>query len=437
MSASPEGLAATAAALRSAELAMSGYVNALCDRIDATNPSLLALLPEPGRRERLLAEAARLEQRFARPAVRPPLYGVAVAVKDIINVDGFETHAGSALPAALFAGPQAGCVTRLRDAGALVAGKSVTTEFAYFEPGATRNPHNHEHTPGGSSSGSAAGVSAGLASLALGSQTVGSVIRPAAFCGVVGFKPSYGRIPTDGVIYYSPSVDHVGAFTRDAAGMALAASVLLDGWRADGHAGEARRLPTVGVPDGPYLEQAEEKGRAAFERAVEQLASAGCEVKRIPVLDNIAGIAQRHRDLSSAEFAEVHARWFADYGPLYRPRTAALVDAGRAVSDEAREAGSHSRGELRERLHALMDEHGIDAWASPPATGPAPRGQGSTGNPAMNLPWTHAGVPALTLPAGVAANGLPLGLQLSARFMADEHLLAWAETLEPLVADHA
>lgn len=431
-------LSADAAALRSGELALLDYVERLCDRIDAVDPQILALLPEPGRRERLLADAAAIERRFPSPSERPPLYGVPVGVKDIFSVDGFVTRAGSALPPELFEqwfeGREASSVTRLREAGALLLGKTVSTEFAHFEPGPTRNPHNREHTPGGSSSGSAAAVAAGFVPLALGSQTVGSVIRPAAFCGVVGFKPSYDRIPTDGVLYYSRSTDHVGLFTQDAAGMALAAASMLDGWRPPDGAAQAGPMPVLGVPTGPYLEQAEPEALRAFEAQLARLEQAGCEVRHVAALDDIEAIAERHRAMTSAEFAEVHDSWFTHYGALYRPRSAALVERGRAVSAEAREAGLRGRAELRERLHELLQANGLDAWVSPPAPGPAPEGIGSTGNPAMNLPWTHAGLPALTLPAGRAENGLPLGMQFAARFMADEQLLAWAETLEPVLA---
>ena len=151
-----------------------------------------------------------------------------VGVKDIFHAAGFETRAGSQLPPELLTGPEADAVGRLRAAGCLILGKTVTTEFAYYEPEPTRNPHNLAHTPGGSSSGSAAAVAAGLAPLALGTQTIGSVIRPAAFCGIVGFKPSYGRISPEGLIFFSPSLDHVGLFTQDVAGMSLAAAVLCE-----------------------------------------------------------------------------------------------------------------------------------------------------------------------------------------------------------------
>ena len=428
----PQPLDALAAALRSGETSVTANTEALIERIEVENPRILALLPEHDRVGRLRAEAQAIEARFPDAATRPALYGLPVAIKDIINVDGLTTRAGTAIPSELFAGPEATCVTRLREAGALIVGKAVTTEFAYFEPGPTRNPHDVGHTPGGSSSGSASAVTGGLVDFALGSDTVGSVIRPAAFCGVVGFKPSYGRIPTDGVLYYSPSVDHVGAFAPDAAGVALGASVLLDGWRHDEYEASAGQLPIVGVPDGPYIAQADEVGLAAFEQQLATLVAAGREVQRIPALDDIEVLTKRHRDIATAEFADVHDAWFTQYGALYRPRSALLVEAGRTTSDDDREAGRRSIAELEARLRSLMDERGIDVWASPPAPGPAPFGLGSTGNPAMNLPWTHAGMPAVTLPAG-ASDGLPLGLQLSARLGADEQLLAWAEAVEPLL----
>jgi len=429
----PTDLAALVEALHSGALDTGAHLEALLDRIDDRNPEVLALLPEDDRRGRLRADLAALEARFPDHTNRPPLYGVPVVVKDIVHVDGLITRAGSALPSSLFEGPEAAVVTRLRDAGALVLAKSVTTEFAYFEPGPTRNPRNLEHTPGGSSSGSAAAVAAGMAPLAIGSQTVGSVLRPAAFCGVVGFKPSYDRIPRDGVIPYSPSVDHIGLFAPDVAGIALAAGALLNGWDASAHRRAAEVEPVLGVPDGPYLGQAEPAARGAFESQLATLAASGLTVRRVPAFEDIAAITERHRDVASAEFAETHERWYDDYGALYRPRTAALVRTGRAVTPEARETGFRSRTELRHRLKRLMDEHGIDAWVSPSATGPAPAGLASTGDPAMNLPWTHAGVPAVSIPAGPASNGLPLGLQVAARFGADEALLAWAERLTGLL----
>src|SRR5690606_4480690 len=210
-------LARTAEALRSGELKLIDFIEQVLKRLDDIDPQIQAFLPEEGRRERLLREAEALQARYPQPAERPPLYGVPVGVKDIFRVDGLPTRAGSNLPPELFDGPEAWCVSALKGNGALVLGKTVTTEFAYFEPGPTRNPHHPAHTPGGSSSGSAAAVAAGMCPLGIGSQTIGSVIRPAAFCGIIGYKPSYGRIDPEGVIHCAPSLDHVGLFAQDVA----------------------------------------------------------------------------------------------------------------------------------------------------------------------------------------------------------------------------
>lgn len=415
--------------MQSGSLPPVRHVTEACTRLDAFDGITRALLPEEGRRERLLAEAAALAARYAGTAARPPLYGVLVGVKDIIAVQGMPTRAGSALPPEAFPLSEGTTVRRLRDAGALILGKTVTTEFAYFDPGATANPHDPRRTPGGSSSGSAAAVAAGYALAALGTQTVGSVIRPAAFCGVVGVKPTYGRVPTDGVLYYSPSVDHVGFFTQDAAGARLVASVLLDDWRAGV---EAPREITLGVPDGPYLDQAEPAARAAFEASLRALEEAGVAVRRVPALGDIEAITEHHRALATAEFREQHLERFARWGALVRGGSASLFDSGALITAAQRAEGAVNRGRVRAGLEALMDTHGLDAWACPAAPGPAPLGLRSTGDPAMNLPWTHTGMPALTVPAGLV-DSMPVGLQLATRAGRDEELLALAEVLEPLL----
>lgn len=226
----PITLVGAAAAPAPGVAALERQVERLCTRIDRIDPVIRAFVPEPGRYERLAVEAHTLAARGG--AGR--LYGVPVGVKDVIHVAGLPTHAGSALPPGVLGGPEATLVTRVREAGALIAGKTVTAEFAVAAPGPTRNPRSLAHTPGGSSSGSAAAVAAGLVPLALGTQTIASVIRPAAYCGVVGFRPTYGRIPVDGVIAYAPSLDTPGFFTADVASARLAADVLVDGWRPTG-----------------------------------------------------------------------------------------------------------------------------------------------------------------------------------------------------------
>jgi len=415
-----------AAALRSGTRDLREYLHAICDRIDAFDPDIQAFVSEPNRRERLLQEADALLARFPDPASRPPLFGVLVGVKDIFRVNGFPTQAGSLLPADLFAGEEAECVTRLKQAGALIAGKTVTTEFAYFEPGPTRNPQNLAHTPGGSSSGSAAGVACGFFPFALGTQTIGSVIRPAAYCGIVGFKPSFNRIPTAGMLYFSPSADHVGLFTQDIEGMQLACSIVCQEWNT---LAPSAALPTLGVPEGDYLAQASEEGLSAFFHQVQQLEEAGFVVKRLPMFADIHAINQRHRLMTIAEAAKEHAAWFAAYRERYRPRLTDEILQGQQVTPETLRRGQASQAELRQRLEEAQMRHGIDLWISPAATGDAPAGIHATGDPAMNFPWTHAGVPTVTIPAGCSRNHLPLGLQCSARFWEDERLLAGATAL--------
>jgi len=421
----PAPLAATAAALRSGQLDLLTYIDEVCNRIDATDPQVHAFLPEVDRRARLKGDTAALQARFPDPVGRPPLYGIPVGVKDTFNVDGFPTHAGSQLPPELFVGPEATCVTMLRAGGALILGKTVTTEFAYFEPGPTRNPHNLNHTPGGSSSGSVAAVAAGFCPLALGTQVIGSTIRPAAFCGIVGFKSSYGRIPKAGLLQCSDAVEHVGYFTQDIAGIALVAALLCSNWRPV----TTEALPVLGVPEGPYLAQASTEALNAFEAQLSLLQKAGYTVQRVAALGDIETINRRHNRMVMADMAQAHASWFAQYESLYRPRTAAALREGQSVGAEELAQAREGRAVLRAGLESLMAQARVDLWVCPATPGPAPEGLDSTGSPLMNLPWTYAGMPAITVPAGHAANGLPLGLQCVGATMTDEYLL---ECVAPL-----
>jgi len=426
----PAPLAATAAALRSGQLDLLTYIDGVCNRIDATDPQVRALLPEVDRRARLKADAAALQASFPDPAGRPPLYGIPVGVKDTFQVNGLSTQAGSQLPPELFVGPEATCVTMLRAAGALILAKTVTTEFAYFEPGPTRNPHNLNHTPGGSSSGSVAAVAAGFCPLALGTQVIGSTIRPAAFCGIVGFKSSYGRIPKAGLLQCSDAVEHVGYFTQDITGTTLVASLLCSNWRPV----TPEALPVLGVPEGPYLTQASTEALDAFEAQLTRLQKAGYTVQRVAALGDIETINRLHNRMVMADMAQAHASWFAQYESLYRPRTAAALREGQSVGAEELAQAREGRAVLRAGLESLMAQARIDLWVCPATPGPAPEGLESTGSPAMNLPWTYAGMPAITVPAGYAANGLPLGLQCVGATMADEYLLECAAPIADILA---
>jgi Asp-tRNA(Asn)/Glu-tRNA(Gln) amidotransferase A subunit family amidase len=402
------------------------FLAALCDRIAAQDDGLRIFVPGTFRRERIMAQWERLLVRYPTPEKRPPLFGVPVGIKDIFHCTDFVTRCGSDLPPHLFQGPEAAAVARLKAAGAIVMGKTATTEFAYFAPADTRNPVNPDHTPGGSSSGSAAGVAAGFFTYALGSQTVGSVIRPAAYCGIAGFKPSLGRIDTSGMVPFSATVDHVGVFGPALSALPPVLQVLCDAWKET-------PLPEVlrlGIPVGAYLEQAQSEALGVFDRQVDRLAAAGCDIVRIPFFKDIEAINERHSDLIAGEMARFHGSWFEEHKTLYREATRQMIVMGLDVADEALPSLRDSCLQLRRDITAALAAHDLDAWICPAAPGEAPRGLDSTGSPCMNLPWTHAGLPAATIPAGRGPNGLPLGLQIVGAFMADEHLTALASVLE-------
>src|SRR5689334_1257243 len=254
--------------LRSGALTLPEFLAQVETLFIEHEPLVLAFLPEEDRFNRLHRDADDLVLHYPDLIKRPLLFGAVVGVKDIFHMEGFTTQAGSRLPSDLLQGEEAKSVRRLKEAGALIFGKTVTTEFAYFSPGPTRNPHNPEHTPGGSSSGSAAAVAAGFCHLALGTQTIGSIIRPAAFCGVVGVKPTYERISRAGVIPLSPSLDHIGFFTPDVTtAKKVAPSLYLD-W-SDSSSLDKR--PTLGIPEGPYLACASDYALTCFNAICQSL----------------------------------------------------------------------------------------------------------------------------------------------------------------------
>ncbi|MCX4723545.1 amidase [Streptomyces sp. NBC_01020] len=396
-----------------------------------------AFVPEPGRTARIAAETAAVTARWPDPAHRPPLFGVPVGIKDIIHVDTLPTGAGSALPPEALAGRQATVVDRLRAAGAVIAGKTVTAEFAVLAPGPTRNPRNLAHTPGGSSSGSAAAVAAGMVPLAVGTQTVGSMIRPAAYCGVAAFKPTYGRIPVDGVIPNAPSFDTLGLFAADVAGLVPALAAVCDNWHPyEPPTGADHRppgLPVLAVPEGPYLECAEPEALDVFATRVERLLAAGFTVRRIPVMADFEQVRAQLFTMNRYEVARTHAEWFAEYGALYRPETVRAIREGQGITEVEYVRAQRERVAFRDRMAAAMA--GTDLWITPSATGPAPVGLTTTGSSVMCLPWSNAGLPSLTLPAGHAGNGLPLGLQCVGAAGDDERVLAWGALIEAALGE--
>ncbi|MEX2444061.1 MAG: amidase [Alkalispirochaeta sp.] len=439
-------------------------LSCLLARVGSQDKKIHALLADESaadRKKRIFAAAAELERRWPDPNDRPPLFGALVGVKDLFHAEGFPTRGGSALPAEAFEEsgapgvPSAGAreaatVTALREAGAIVLGKTVSTEFAYFAPGPTRNPWNPEHTPGGSSSGSAAAVASGMCHLALGTQTIGSITRPASFCGVTGYKPSFGRISTDGVIPFSSNADHIGPIAADVETLALTAGVLVEDWR--GLSPETAR-PTAGisavpehpdfrhavgpvlVPDDAYTAQADESGRAGLEAIIERLLGLGVDVQGVAIFQDIEEINRSHQAMIARDFAEVHAFWVDRYRDRYHQRSLDLIERGAAVTEADREVARHGRFEVRRRLDDTLKRHGARLWIAPATVGEAPEGIDGTGNPIMNLPWTYAGVPTVSvsvagLPHGLGPRGLPLGVQCAGAFGTDEALLDQMRLLE-------
>lgn len=422
-----------------------GDISHLLSHIDSTiysleeydQNTLHAFVPENHRRARLHSQARRLFQKYPNPLNRPNLFGILFGVKDIYSCadSKLPTTAGSRLPTELFDEPQASLVSKLEQAGALVLGKTVTTEFAYYHPSVTRNPHNIGHTPGGSSSGSAASVGAGLCMLSLGTQTNASIIRPASYCGVVGFKPSFGRVPRDGIIPCSPFLDTVGWFGVDVDSIELVASIVVPDWRnRDVTSGtDDGQKPVLGVPIGAYLQQATPKALDAFKQQVIQLQTAGFSVRWISGLfDDIDTINISLHTLLCAGLAETHRSWFVEYGNLYSSATSEAIKHGQSLQEKNISEAICLKDVLSKRLSDAMNRNDINVWICPSnATGTAPQGLQATGNPIMSTPWTYVGWPSINLPVEWdTGTQLPIGLQVIAENNNDELLLKWAAQLK-------
>jgi len=354
---------------------------------------------------------------------RGSLHGVPVGIKDIFHVAGMTTTCGAAPAFHTWAAEDATSVARLRAAGAVILGKAHTTEFAYFEPGPTRNPWNAAHTPGGSSSGSAAAVAARMAPLALGTQTVGSVLRPAAYCGVVGFKGTYGTIPTDGVVPLAWSLDHVGVFARAVADVALAAGVLA-GRPMEAAPGRPPRLAVA--PE--LLERATPEVAAEVRAATQRFARAGATVSEVTLPASFAGVHAAGRAVLEVEAAAYHEDLYKAHAGQYRPRTRELIAGGLTRPAVAYVRAQRERLAFRRDVAAWLAAY--DALLSPTAPAPAPEGLAATGDPWFCAPWSSAGVPALSLPSALSPLGLPLAVQLIGAASRDAELLgvaAWCE----------
>ncbi len=395
--------------------------------------------------ERALAQARALDDRRRHGLPGGPLFGLPVGVKDIIDTADQPTQWGTPLYRGRQPRQDATIVRRLRAAGAVILGKTVTTEFAFMHPGATVNPHDVKRTPGGSSSGSAAGVAAGLMPLALGTQTNGSMIRPASFCGVFGFKPTFGLVSRAGVLTQSPSLDQVGCFARSLADLALIAEVLVGDDPADPAtrplatppfrqvlAEGTRVTPTVAVVRTHRWDEMEPDGKAAFDELVAQLGPAA-EVVTLPPLFGEAWEMLRRIMLS--EIAHSLSGAQAKGRAEMSDKLNSLLDEGRGVSAVEYHVAQAARAAMLREMDELFA--GFDAILTPAAKGQAPLGLGSTGDALYCSTWSLLGLPAVSLPILAGAEGLPIGAQLVAAAGDDARLLRHADWLVKLVTQPA
>jgi len=380
-------------------------------------------------REQALEAARRCDDE----APRGPLHGIPIGVKDLIDTVDMPTGYGSTIYRNHRPAADAACVALSRAAGAIVLGKTVTTEFAYFSPGKTANPHNPAHTPGGSSSGSAAAVGAGMVPLAFGTQTAGSILRPASYCGVVGYKPSFGLIPRAGVKGLSDSLDTVGVMARTVDDAAFFAGVLTD--RRELRDAAAPLPPHFGFCPTPMWAEAEPATVAALDRARGALLAAGARIDDIAAPAEHDGLIALQDTIMSYEMVRALAYERIWHSAEISPRLAQLFDHGMTIGAGAYDAALAKTRAARRRLPEFFGE--CAAIVVPAAPGEAPVGLEYTGNPVFNRMWTLLGTPCITIPAGKGENGLPVGIQLVGRIGDDARLMAAALFAERALAQAA
>ncbi len=359
------------------------------------------------------------------------LHGIPVGVKDIIDTADMPTAYGATLYAGHRPPWDATCVSLVRQAGGLVLGKTVSTEFAFNSPGATANPHNPGHTPGGSSSGSAAAVAAKMVPLAFGSQTAGSVIRPASFCGVVGFKPSRGKHGLAGIKTLAHSLDTLGWFARSVPDITLMRSALLAQVQPLGPVSEIP--PKIGLCRTAQWDEADPSSRRAVEAAAEAFAAAGARVRELDLPAEFDGYNTSQQRLMNYEVARALAYEHFNHGGEISDVLRATCDEGLATSEADYEAARDHGRAGRRAFGALMAD--VDILLTPSAPGEAPAGLQATGDPKFNRTWTLLGVPALNLPGLTGPKGLPVGVQFIGTFGRDLDLLKWGHWAEGLLAE--
>lgn len=427
-------LVRTAALLAGREASAREVLDAALTAIDRLDDRVLAWVTVD--REGAERAATDADRRLRRGEPRSPLDGIPIGVKDLIDSAGLRTTYGSPLFETHVPDADAHVVATLRRAGAVIVGKTVTTEFATFDPPPTRNPWNLAHTPGGSSSGSAAAVAADMVPGAVGTQTGGSTIRPASYCGVVGLMPSPGWVGRSGIYPCSWSLDRVGTFGSSVADVAM----LLNGCigvdptdpisRAPRRRRQRPQLPRRVALLTPLLSSATRPMRAAVNAVARRLADSGAEVAEMAV-DDLEVAHAAHLTVMRAEIASVHADTYRTHADAYAPRIAALIETGKRVSATDYLRGLRFRSGFRRRFARAADA--FDLLLAPAAVGAAEADLNTIGSPHMNLLATFAGLPAVALPSAQDRAGMPLGVQLIGRQDDDDRLLSMAAAVEEAV----
>src|SRR6266850_1587613 len=422
---SPEDLSLVeaAAAIRAGELSPVQYVLSLFTRMSQVELRVQAWTTVD--HENVLAEARKCETEAAKKQFRGPLHGVPVGIKDIFYTKDLRTTMGSQLFENFVPSYDAHAVKRLKAAGAIVLGKSVTTMFANLDPGPTRNPWNLAHTPGGSSSGSAAAVAARMCPAAIGSQTVGSVGRPGAFNGIVSMVPTQERISRQGVFPLAWSLDHVGMFGRSVADVELMLDSMTE---SPVRKLPERRLFRIGVVRDFFYENATPEARSLNDTLAGRLAESGFQVEeaRLPAIFDLA--QSTLRTILRAEVASVHERLFAAQSESYGEKIRAVIETGMLLEASDYIRARRVRRHYQRDMARLFDK--FDVLLTPAARGTAPAGIDTTGDPVMNGPWTLANFPTMTVPHALGSNGLPIGAQLSAPPLQEGLLLEIAKAVE-------
>jgi len=395
-------------------------MESLLQRIDSLEPSLKAWVTVD--RKRIFEEARRRQDEIARKKTPGPLHGIPIGVKDIYYTSGIKTAAGSKIFEDFIPDHDATAVARLKKAGAIVLGKTATTEFAFADPAPTRNPWNLDHTPGGSSSGSAAAVAACMCPAALGSQTAGSILRPAAFCGVVGLKPTYGRISRHGVFPLSWTLDHVGVLTRSVEDAAILLRVLAGSDPQDPTASQeavpdytrflksSRKPPRIGVVRTFYRGNSEEEVWRHTEETLAKFEKAGAGVEEVKMPPSFTPVQDALRIIMRVEAASYHEKLFARHRDQYSPNIRLLVEMGLLIPSVNYLQAQKIKRQFRRQMDEVLRP--FDCLLTPGTSSAAPRGLSSTGNPWFQVPWSLSGLPTISLPSGLNHEGLPLAIQL-------------------------